>query len=238
MKDFTLSNQSLVGPYLENTQGVVWTDSECVLNQLTSKKPLYVFVQNRITEINSEKDIEFRYISPKENPADIPSRGMNSTNLKNCTLQQSGPEWLKEDSELWLTWNIEKIDQGTIDKIKSEVKGSKVLHEATIISQDTNQENESQITRPFEIDEEQFSSYSKVMRITAQANRFIQNLKRIPTPKEALTADAIAAEKTQWIKYLQRKHFLCVENGKMKLNGNNQLNLRLDDDGLIKCQED
>ena len=32
MKDFTLSNQSLVGPYLENTQGVVWTDSECVLN--------------------------------------------------------------------------------------------------------------------------------------------------------------------------------------------------------------
>ena len=86
MKDFTLSNQSLVGPYLENTQGVVWTDSECVLNWLTSKKPLYVFVQNRITEINSEKDIEFRYISPKENPADIPSRGMNSTNLKNCTL--------------------------------------------------------------------------------------------------------------------------------------------------------
>ena len=43
---------------LENTRRVVWTDSQSVLNWLTSKKHLSVFLQNRITEITSEKDIE------------------------------------------------------------------------------------------------------------------------------------------------------------------------------------
>ena len=93
---------------LEKIRRVVWTDSQCVMNWLISRKPLSVSVQNRITEITSEKDIEFRYANTKENPADIPSRGTNSTDLKNCTLSWKGQEWLIEDLELWPTWNIEK----------------------------------------------------------------------------------------------------------------------------------
>ena len=62
---------------------------------------------------------------------------MNSTDLNNCTLWWSGPEWLKE--------------------------GSNILFEATIVSQNTNQENESQITKPYQIDEQQFLSYGKVL---------------------------------------------------------------------------
>ena len=78
---------------------------------------------------------------------------------------------------------------------------------------------------------QQFSSYGKVLWISAYANLFIQILKRIPTLKEAFTSGEIAAAKKKWTKYLQRKHFLLVKNGKMKLSETktiNQLNWRLD----------
>ena len=60
---------------LENTKITVWTDSQCVLSWIKTKKPLSVFVRNRLTEITSEKNVEFWFIHTKENPADLPSRG-------------------------------------------------------------------------------------------------------------------------------------------------------------------
>ena len=82
---------------LESTQRIIWTDSQCVLNWLKNKKTLSVFVKNRIAEITSEKNIEFRYISTKDNPAGLPSRGMISKELKQSILWWNGPEWLKDD---------------------------------------------------------------------------------------------------------------------------------------------
>ena len=82
---------------LESTQRIIWTDSQCVLNWLKNKKPLSVFLKNRIAEITNEKNIEFRYINTKDNPADLPSRGMISKELTQSTLWWNGPEWLKDD---------------------------------------------------------------------------------------------------------------------------------------------
>ena len=53
----------------------LWTDSQCVLHWLKSKKILTPFVQRRIDEIQSNKGIEFQYVSTAQNPADIASRG-------------------------------------------------------------------------------------------------------------------------------------------------------------------
>ena len=64
----------------------LWTDSQCVLNWIKTKKPLSVFLRNRLTEITREKNVEFRYIHTKENPADLPSRGLSSNNLKGNSL--------------------------------------------------------------------------------------------------------------------------------------------------------
>ena len=82
---------------LESTQIIIWADSKCILNWLKSKKLLSVFVKNRITEITSEKNVEFRYINTNDNPADLPSRGMSSKELKQSTLWWNGLEWLKDD---------------------------------------------------------------------------------------------------------------------------------------------
>ena len=111
---------------LENIKITAWTDSQCVLNWIKTKKSLSFFVRNILTEITSEKNLEFRYIHTKENPADLPSRGLSNSDLKENSLWWKGPEWLKQDQISWPTWNM--------------------------------------------------------LRITAYANRFINNLKKINTP--------------------------------------------------------
>ena len=59
----------------------LWIDSQCVLSWIRSKKLLSSFVENRVKEIRGHKDITFHYIPPKENPADIASRGVSMEDL-------------------------------------------------------------------------------------------------------------------------------------------------------------
>ena len=54
---------------------VLYTDSQCVLHWINTKRPLPVFVQNRIKEIKAAENVFFQYINTKENPADIATRG-------------------------------------------------------------------------------------------------------------------------------------------------------------------
>ena len=56
---------------LPETDRILWTDSQCVLHWMKSRKPLPVFVQNRLKEITSHKDIKFRYVTTTQNPADL-----------------------------------------------------------------------------------------------------------------------------------------------------------------------
>ena len=112
---------------LESTQRIIWTDFQCILNWLKGKKPLSVFAKNQITEITNKKNVEFRYINTTNNHADLTSKGISSKELKQSILWWNGKEWLKDDLPSWPTWNVEKINQETIDKIQSEVKGPTTL---------------------------------------------------------------------------------------------------------------
>ena len=46
-------------------------DSACVLYQLKTSKPLPLFVENRVKEIQREKDIVCHYVPSEQNPADL-----------------------------------------------------------------------------------------------------------------------------------------------------------------------
>ena len=156
---------------LESTKITVWTDSQCVLNWIKTKKSLSVFVRNRLIEILSEKSVEFRYINTKKNPADLPSRRLSSNDLKGNSLWWKVPEWLTHNQMLWRTWtnnmaNMPKIDEKTFEKIQSEVRGSTPLYEASAIAQETqvfpktaSQAVKTDVTPPFEIKAEQRKHY-------------------------------------------------------------------------------
>ncbi|XP_073841412.1 uncharacterized protein [Musca autumnalis] len=70
-----------------------WTDSEIVLAWINSSSAAFnTFVANRIAIIQEITQAEqWRHVSSKCNPADVLSRGISPTALKDCTLWFCGP---------------------------------------------------------------------------------------------------------------------------------------------------
>ena len=78
-----------------------WSDSEVALCWIRGiDKEWKLSVQNRVKEIRSLLPVEsWRYCLTDSNPADVPSRGTNSSQLAENTLWVMGPEWLSHREE-------------------------------------------------------------------------------------------------------------------------------------------
>ena len=68
-------------------------------------------------EIKEDKDLNFRYVSTTENPADMASRGTSTLELKEIRLWWHGPEWTTKSRSDWPMW---KCDFSEEKKIKYE----------------------------------------------------------------------------------------------------------------------
>ena len=107
------------------------TDSTCVLYWLKTNKPLPLFVENRVKEIQKEKDVVCQYVPSDQNPADIPARGMTVAEISQSKLWWSGPEWLKLPQSLWPQWNLPAFALDNLEEI--EFKKSTILYEVSSV---------------------------------------------------------------------------------------------------------
>ena len=82
----------------DNLKTFYWSDSEAVLGYIANEaKAFYTFVCNRIQRIKDSSQTEqWHYISTRENPADIVSRGATITQLQDLWLH--GPKFLSDPS--------------------------------------------------------------------------------------------------------------------------------------------
>ncbi|XP_046861891.1 uncharacterized protein LOC124455244 [Xenia sp. Carnegie-2017] len=80
-----------------NFEGVkYWTDSMTVLYWIVNSGNWKQFVQHRVDEIlRLSSKTEWSHYPGKENPADLGSRGVLMTELKNAEVWWSGPSWLR-----------------------------------------------------------------------------------------------------------------------------------------------
>jgi hypothetical protein len=80
-----------------------WTDSTIVLSWLSGEPTQWkVFVANRVSEIQSQTDSDRWYhVKGEENPADIISRGLLPSQLRNSKLWFHGPRWLHSHPDTW-----------------------------------------------------------------------------------------------------------------------------------------
>ena len=70
-----------------------------------STKPLSVLVGNRIKKILRERDVTFCYIDSGHNPADLATRGLTFSEMKESSLWWNGLLWYGQDPSVWPTWN-------------------------------------------------------------------------------------------------------------------------------------
>ncbi|UYV61943.1 hypothetical protein LAZ67_1007130, partial [Cordylochernes scorpioides] len=80
-----------------------WSDSTIVLSWIrTMSRNLPTFIGNRVAVIQSCPQIrEWRYVPTGDNPADIASRGILGSELKQSSIWWTGPTWLSAESTEW-----------------------------------------------------------------------------------------------------------------------------------------
>ena len=84
----------------------MWSDSQIVLHWLNSGKPLPQFVANRKKEIKQLCPAScWHYCSTCDNPADLLTRGITSSQLQSSTIWLKGHSWLTSENQ-WPAWSV------------------------------------------------------------------------------------------------------------------------------------
>ncbi|VDI12213.1 Hypothetical predicted protein [Mytilus galloprovincialis] len=207
------------------------------LKWISTKKDLGVFVKNRITEIKIHKDVKFLYVSTKENPADVATRGTSTRLLCDNSLWWHGPEWLLSDIHQWKIFTCE--DVLAKQEYKCELKvGKKTTESSALLC--TKEIEGNQIETPYGIQCKNFSSYYKLIRVTAWVERFISRIKKISVKtSKILTCEELKIAEEKWIKFVQRRNYSDIFSAIYENKPNNlqnQLGLFISDDGFLRCK--
>ncbi|XP_068987944.1 uncharacterized protein [Bombus flavifrons] len=195
---------------------VYWTDSTIVLHWInTSPHTLKTFVANRVTEIQQKTHTsDWRHIPTTDNPADLISRGQSPEDFLRPTIWQHGPVWLQHPEEYWPTWNPVPL---------TEIPEQK---KATCLS----------VTPADHSLLERFSSWPKLMRITARCLRWRQKQDR----RGPLTTRDLTNAHNKLIKLLQfcyfsdEIHILRTDRNSAMKGKLRRLNPFLDKDGILR----
>ena len=171
-----------------------FTDSQVTLFWIKGiEKDWRPFVQNRVEEIRKLTPADIWSHCPgKENPADLPSRGLTPVELTANQLWKYGPEWLRTPKLPCETPSLEEIPEPCLAELKAP---SKVGVHSLLTSQ-----LPCHISNIVNI--AQYSSVHKLLRVTAYVLKFVMILKkRCETPE--LTVNVLTEAEQKWIIDLQ-----------------------------------
>ncbi|XP_037823160.1 uncharacterized protein LOC119611586, partial [Lucilia sericata] len=144
---------------LQNVPTYGWTDSTVVLAWLSDHPRRWkTFIANRTSHIiNIIPASQWRHITSKQNPADLATRGISSSEIKDNSLWWQGPHVLQGFTMEASTMSTASIPSNI------DLEERKVIATATSVKQ----------TDLFHL----FSSYDKLLRVTALILRFFGNCK-------------------------------------------------------------
>ncbi|GFT51073.1 integrase catalytic domain-containing protein [Trichonephila clavipes] len=208
-----------------------WTDSSITCYWIKGDFNKHkVFVKNRIKEIQKLSDPkEWRYCKGKDNPADLISRGLPLNDLKNNKIWWHGPKWLTMKQIEWSLFS-EPVIKTEINNDKLELKKSINVNTAV----EKRQIENNLISR--------YSSFSKLIRISALCLRFIYNCKVNPVLRkiDCISASEFDHVTKVLVKQVQLNEFLteikCLKNGQPIPKGSkiSSLNVFLDEDEILR----
>ncbi|GFY75037.1 integrase catalytic domain-containing protein [Trichonephila inaurata madagascariensis] len=213
-------------------QRIFWTDSSIVFFWIKGSSDKFkVFIRNRIQEIHKcSNPSEWSHCPGKEDPGDLISRGLSVAELENSDFWWQGPSWLREKKSSWpkpLETHKELVtDPGTLEIRKTLAVNT--------VMEDTNQDINNFIKK--------YSSFTKLIRITAYCLRFLKNCKitQSDRKKDNLSASELQNATHVLIKCAQLSEFnfeiKCLKN-KQPIPRNSKilsLNVFIDDNEILR----
>ena len=110
------------------------------------------FVQNRVLQIRElTENLPWHHVPGEENPADLPTRGILPSDLKNNTFWTSGPNWLIEEESKW-----PKDIMSSISEPHEELRAAFRNNETSLLAKLEDTKSLDKI-----LDEKRFSSIKK-----------------------------------------------------------------------------
>ena len=202
-----------------------FTDSLNVLYWINGPKKWNRFISKRLEEINqiSEKH-QWNHCDGNDNPADYPTRGLTVDQLKQSTHWMHGPAWLSNPS--YEPHNHLNSLTPTRDCLQEEVKS---LHVNAAVEA-------SGLSRIVSLKD--YSNLNRLINTTSFIYYFIEKLIK---KRNVSHTDVRKLAEIQWIKDQQRHYYTDVISylkGEVKRPSSsikNQLDLFLDEDGVIRC---
>ena len=173
--------KNALSPVVSIEEIYCWSDSTTTLHWIKGVERQYKqFVENRVTEVRSKVSPEFwSFCSGLENPADIPTRGLSAKALLRSSLWWIGPVWLQQSKENWLIFKVSRSEPP--EEYLAEVRASskkKDHHENTSGSAVLLAESGKSLSSlSMIVDEESYSDFARLIRVTALVVRFVNNLK-------------------------------------------------------------
>ena len=203
-----------------------YTDSQVALYWIRGKdKEWKPFIQNRVREIrrNVHPDL-WNHCPGKTNPADLPSRGLNILELSVSQFWRAGPEWLSLDTPIPSNNESTPMPELCLPELKTN---SKLAHSLLA--------TERKPTVGDVMSCEDFSSFQRLLRVTAYilraVNRFKAKGKPDPILPITLTPQEIATAEKLWITHAQKDLVVQKDFDALRC----QFGLFLDDKGLWRC---
>jgi len=224
----------------------VLTDSKCVLGWITSTKKQPVFIENRLKEIRSHFMFKFAHVRSENNPADMLSRGCSASELKHSDLWWHGPVHTQD----FKGGEKDKVGETEADEVCEDSKQQKdsddsVQNRASKEGSESGakvfaatETNDIEVTAPFGIDINRYSELTRVLRVTAWCQRFIDRLRKRPCKSQCLSSAELTKAEHLWNKHIQRGYFADVMFSlplKKPHNLVKQLGIFVDNEGLLRC---
>ena len=131
----------------------MWLDSQCVLKWIGNNRTFTIFVENRLNEIRKNRDIVYYYIPSSENPADFPSKSLDTEELRDNHRWWYGQEWILSPSDSWPTWEQKSKENDT--EVQAEYKTKNAMYEAKLVAGEglmDKQDTTKEVSAPLDID--------------------------------------------------------------------------------------
>ena len=211
-------------------QPTYYTDSQVALHWIKGQeKEWKPFVQNRVNQIRDLTSIDrWRHCPGRDNPADLPSRGVNPSELSDSKIWQHGPDWLYErDDKIPNTEDTTMPQECEVEKRVRKIHNHSLLVPSSV---DSVQLKEL-------IDCESFSSVNRLLRVTAYVLRFVSILKAKRQTRDTenheimITTTDLQVAETLWLKEVQAS---LVNQPGFKM-WHQQFGLFLDGHGVWRC---
>ena len=207
-----------------NMNGVTyWTDSTNVLYWIRNQSRIFKpFVANRVAEIQRESNPDqWRHVPGEFNPADLPTRGVSATELCQSKSWMCGPQFLTNEEEHWPERLLHNPSPDAVVRQEKKVK-THGTHETEDVVDQTNR-----------LDPRQYSSWTRLVGVTAWIKRFVKNCK---APSEfrnkscILQSTELSDAQTFWLRKAKVESFPSGEKDKRLL----RFSPLLDKDGLLR----